>query len=383
MAPPEKAAQGLAELRSTVDTISALLTQLQSTSAQDPKTSEQTNSIDAFNLAYDAASLIKAHSTKLSLLIINKPFTATAITKVLRELVSGPLPGLASAIELCNREKFTQVMSSEVEWKARKVFIELGTLVTVIPLDGKILTEDQKNGTGPQKGKGSLANTALVWKACDEVMALKSLGIGGLVMRKANEYQALLKDALEELQEWREEESDGEEDDDEGGSDDGDTRQMSAQDVVDNLFGSQRHIPADDPEKIRPRLETTQKRLRLIILMYQAIIKRRFKTLPPLPRSDPALELKENFNETPEIVSCLDKVLDTLKAIPDITDELASAFYDLDAAEIDRKMEQCFQKGSAAAELLMTNWKGQKDEFSTWVSQYLLQTVSMLRDSGS
>ena len=254
---PAKATQDLASLKSTVETTSTLLVQLQSTSAWDSETTEQANNIDALNLAYDAASLIKAHSTKLSLLIINKPFTASAISTVLRELGSGPLPGLASAIELCHPKKYTRVMSSEVEWKARKVFIELGALVAAIPLDGKILSDDQKNGTGAEKGKGSLANTAVIWKACDEVMALKSLGVVGLVIRKADEYRALLKDALEELQEWRDEESDGE-GDDEGDSGD-DTTEMSAQEAVDNIFGSQRHIPADDPEKITPRLHNSKK----------------------------------------------------------------------------------------------------------------------------
>ena len=153
MASLAKAAQDLAALKSTVETLSALLIQLQTTSALESETTETANTVDALSLAYDAASLIKAHSTKLSLLIINKPFTATAITTVLRELVSGPLPGLASAVELCTAGKYTKVMRSEIEWRARKVFTELGTLVAAIPLDGKILSDDQKKGTGAVKGK--------------------------------------------------------------------------------------------------------------------------------------------------------------------------------------------------------------------------------------
>lgn len=380
MASLAKAAQDLAALKSTVETLSALLIQLQTTSALESETTETANTVDALSLAYDAASLIKAHSTKLSLLIINKPFTATAITTVLRELVSGPLPGLASAVELCAAGKYTKVMRSEIEWRARKVFTELGTLVAAIPLDGKILSDDQKKGTGAVKGKGSLANTGVVWKACDEVMALKSLGVVGLVIRKADEYQALLKDALEELQEWDDEESD-EEEDDEGDSGD-ESKELSAQEVVDNIFGSQQHIPADDPEKIKPRFETTQKRLRLLILMFQAVVKRRFKTLPQFPLTEPQV-LKEKSGEKLGIVSCLDEVLDVLKAIPDITDELASAFYDLDATEIDRRMNQCFSEGSIAAGLLITNWDGQKDEFSTWVSPVMPQLCYLLTKPGS
>lgn len=96
-----------------------------------------------------------------------------------------------------------------------------------------------------------------------------------MIVKKAEEYRSLIKDALDELQEWGEEESDDEghdsaEDEDE------------AQAAVDNIF-SQRHIPTDDPERIRPRLESSLKRLRLVGLMYQAVVKRRFKPLSALP----------------------------------------------------------------------------------------------------
>lgn len=335
-----KAEEKLEILKSAVKTASALIAQLQA-----PATAtEDVNEVNALDLAHDAASLIRAHSTKLSLLIINKPFTASAITTVLRELVSGPLPGLASAVELCDGRKYTKAMSEELRYQAGKVFVELKTLVAAIPLDGKILSDDAKNGTGSTKG--SLAMTATLWQACDAVIELKNIGIAGLVVRKAEQYRATLKDALEELQEWGEEQSD-EEDADAGSEDD-------AQAAADNIFGSQRHIPVDDSEEIRPRLESSLKRLRLLGLMYQAVVKRRFKTLPTAPE--------------PEVVTCIDEVLGVLKKIPDIADELASAFYELDEQEIDKLMDQCFCTGFAAVELLIKNWDGQEDEFSSWVS---------------
>ena len=244
------------------------------------------------------------------------------------------------------------------------MFVELGTLIEAIPLDGQILSEHEKNGTGNSKGKGSLASTGVVWDACDGVMQLKKLGIAGLVIKKAEEYRDLLKDALEELQEWGAEEPDEDEEDEASGDEDD---ELSAQDAVDNIFGSQRHISLEDPEKIRPRLESSQKRLRLVILMYAAVIKRRFKTLPALPHPDLPPELKEQSKEDPGIVSTLDAVLDSMKQLPDITDEMASAFYELDAKEIDKRMDECFFKGFATAELLLKDWEGQKDEFTTWV----------------
>jgi hypothetical protein len=366
---PTKAEEGLSTLKSTVETIAALISQLQTTApAPESKDDPKTTDVNALDLAHDTASLIKAHSTKLSLLIINKPFTATAVNTVLRELVASPLPGLASAVQICSPTKYTKAMSAELQWRAKKLFAELGTLIEAIPLDGHILSEDAKNGTGKTVGKGSLASTGVVWDACDSVMQLKTLGVAGLVIKKAEEYRDLLKDALEELHEWGEEESDGEDEDEH----DGHAEELFAQTAVDTMFGSQRHIPLEDPEKIRPRLESSQKRLRLIITMYTAVIKRRFKTLPLLPRPQLTTELKGISNENPGIISCLDEVLEVMRIISDITDELASAFYELDREEIDNRMDECFSKGLAAAELLLQNWEGQKDEFSVWVGSLLM-----------
>ncbi|RDW71691.1 hypothetical protein BP5796_07725 [Coleophoma crateriformis] len=360
-----KPGQDLESLKKTVATLSALLTQLQTTTASsDPS---KTTDLNALHLAHDTASLIRAHSTKLSLLIINKPFTPSAINTVLRELIAGPLPGLASAIETCNGAKYTEAMSKELQWRAQKVFVELGALVSAIPLDGQILSDDRKNGTGATPGKGSLAATGVLWEACDAVMELKTTGISGLMIKKAEQYRDLVKDALEELKEWGEEESDSE-DEDEDSESDGEADE--AQDAIDKMFGSQRHIPSDDPEKIRDRLESSKKRLQLVILMFGAVIKRRLKTLPALPHPELPAELKAKSPEDPGIVSCLDEVLKVMKKIPDITDELATAFYELDGPEIDKRMDECFFNGFAAAELLVLNWEGQKDEFTTWASKF-------------
>lgn len=356
-----QAEEDLEILKSTVATTQALLAQLHSQTASTEETKQ--TEVNALDLAHDAASLIRAHSTKLSLLIINKPFTASAITRILRELVSGPLPGLASAIELCDATTYTQAMHEELKYQAGRVLTEFGALVKAIPLDGKILGDDAKNGTGSSKCKGSLAMTGTVWQACDAVIELKKLGIAGLAVRKAEQYRATLKDALEELQEWSEEESDGE--------DEGNTRsddEDDAQTEVDNMFGSQRHIPSDDPEKIRPRLEATLKRLRLLSLMYQAVTKRRFKTIPKSPLADPAPVEGKETNGARNVLGSVDAVLDAMKNIPDMVDELASAFYELDVKEIDKRMNQCFFSGFTALELLNKNWKGEEDEFTSWVS---------------
>lgn len=380
-----KAQQDLQNLEATVGTTKALVLQLRNavkSALNEPaeaQKEQKTNKsdIDVLGLSYDAASLIKAHSTKLSLLIINKPFTPTAICTVLRELGSGPLPALASAVELCNVAVYTKVMRKELQWRVDKVYGELHVLLSEIPSNGAVLSIDQKNGTGATVGKGSLANTGVVWQACDDLMALKALGIVGLVIKKADQYRDTLKDALEELQEWGEEVSDGEDDDDADSADvdDEDSAGNPTQDAIDSMFNDQSHIPRDDVNKIRERLDSSLRRLKLMILMYQAVIKRRFKTLPILPRLEGSQNSSGKNSAASSIIQCLDEVISVLKKIPDIADELANAFYELDTTEIDRRMDECFFTGFAATELLVKNWEGEKDEFSIWVS-----SVSSLLD---
>jgi hypothetical protein len=239
--------------------------------------------------------------------------------------------------------------------------------VSAIPLDGSVLDKEKKDG-----GRGSLVVTGAVWDACEEVMGLKALGIAGVCVKKVESWRELVKDALEELREWGEEEgSDDEEaNNDEGasedvGEEDGEGKQektFSAQDIADSFFSTSNHIPSSDPQRIRPRLDTTLRRLRLLVLLYAALIKRRLKTLPS------ALD--------GSMVASVDGVLSQLKRIPEVVDELASAFYDLDPGEIDTRMRECFETGKQAAEKMERDWKGEKDEFTSWVSAFCFQTYS-------
>lgn len=373
-----KAENDLATLKATVSSISTLLAQLQSTPAptkpkssnnEPPSTStgSQTSTIDPLSLAHDSASLIKAHTTKISLLLISPPFTPTALTSILRALSTGALPGLASSIELCLPSTHTQLLSAELHFRATRLFSCLSALVAAIPLDGSVLEKEKKEG-----GRGSLVGTGAVWEACDEVIGLKALGVAGLCVKKVKSWMELLKDALEELSEWGEEEgSDDDEEEDDNNEDVAEAdaegkggNSSTAQDIVDNLFDSPKPIPRSDPDRIRPRLDTAIRRLRLVDLLYTALIKRRFKTLPPTLDGS--------------IIASIDTVLSHLKKIPDMVDELASAFYDLDPEEIDARMRECFETGKKAADGMQRDWKGGEDQFTAWVGPLIFLRTRIL-----
>lgn len=378
---PKSAGASLESLRALVQSTVTLLTQLESNlhsvaldkNLPDSSTlppahdTASLGSADALSLAHDSATLIKAHTTKLSLLIINEPFTPSAVAKVLRELVAGPIPAIASAVQLCDARTYTTVARHDFSWRCYRVLKELRGLVEVIPLDGKVLPSDRKNGSS--SGKGSLVATGVIWAACDDVILLKTLGIAGLLVKKAEEYRDTLQDVLEELKEWSEEvdeDDDDEVDDNDEGEDEAlqqitdglQNTHVSAQQMIDDLMTSQR-IPRDDPDRIRERLDSCLKRLRLTTLLYSAIVKRRIKTLPALAAE-----------QAGPVVQRLDEVYPILKRLPHRFGDVACAFYELDTSAIDRTMDSCFFDAFAAAEMLKAPWAGTQDGFTEWADKF-------------
>jgi hypothetical protein len=323
--------------------------------------SAEENPINPLHLAHDAASLLKAHSTKLSLLLLNPPFTPTAVTKVLRESGAQALPALATAAQLCTKASYTEVVSTELKWRVGRLLDEFGKLLKDMPRDGS------GKVVAPEAGKVANANalpqTGVVWNAADQVMALKSVGIAGLLVKKAEQWRDTLKDAIEELQEWAEEEADdedeAEDDEDEGNSSDETYSTNAAQQMVDDLFNSGGSIPRNDPDRLRPRVEKAVRKLKLLSLLYTAVSKRRFKTVPAAT--------------SVVVTKRIDDAVNILKTLPPAADELASAFYDLDAEEVDKRLKACEKIGSKAADKLASDWNGGDDEFTEWAEKFKAQ----------
>ncbi|KAF4122217.1 hypothetical protein GMORB2_7810 [Geosmithia morbida] len=370
---PGSDASGLRSLDSLIESSVSLLQQLQVALAEihsNPNTpipdagEDKNSSVDAIALARDAASLVRAHSTKLSLLMINEPFSSKAIISVLRDLASGPIPGLASSLQQCKPEYYTAVFRKELAWRCRSVLLELAQLLQKIPTNGQALS-GHREGFGPD-GKGTIALTGVTWATCDDVVKLCNMGVGGFFAQKVQEWRDVLRDTMEELKEWGDEEAEADDDDDVDSLADKleESHISSTQDMLDDLMNSTSAIPKSDPESIRPRLETTLKRLRLVTLLYQAIIKRRIKKVPSLPVA------KDASGPAASIANRLDDVARVLKTIPDRFGDLACAFYELESEEIDSLMEQCSLDAFAAGEILNESWGGGRDEFSEWVEKF-------------
>ncbi|KAJ4287073.1 hypothetical protein N0V88_007767 [Collariella sp. IMI 366227] len=346
----------ISQLETVVSGIASQKYDPAATSAASETLSTITNPpLDVLSLASTSASLIKAHATKISLLIINAPFTPPPSPPSSASSSPAPSPAWPPPSRHA-RPRATRAAYSGTWPCARAACSRTRELVSRIPTDGEVLSDARKNASAG-------------------AVAFGKRGFAGNLACRVEQLRDTLKDVMEELKEWGEEEDDEEEDDEEENESDGEDDEVAvvtagmgstsisgerdAQDILDDFMNSQQHIPRDDPEKIRERLESCLKRIRLTTLLYQAIVKRRLKSLPHLP---PAAES--------DIPSRVDEVFSLLKGIPDRFESLAMAFYELDRAEIDKLMDECFFDAFAVSELLLKPWEGQKDEFTDWALRF-------------
>jgi hypothetical protein len=330
-------------------------------------------SINPASLVHSTSSLIRAHSTKLSLLIINEPFTPSAISTVLRTLISGPIPAVTGAVQACDARRYTRDFRRALASHCATILKELRDLVGKIPRDGKALPKEQQDGSG----KGSLAVTGLVWQACDKAIAFADGGPPAFFIGKVEETKDMLKDAMEELKEWGEETEEDDQEDDfdvedaadfDSGIDVNESRtnspessHASIQAMLDSLVNSHKTIPPNDPEGIRPRLDVAIRRLRLCALLCQAIVRRRLKTLPGIPTDDEAVPKK------------IETVLLALKGLPEKSEDVAGAFYDLDVQAIEAALSSFAEQAVAASGVLAETWERGRDEYSEWADKFAME----------
>ncbi|KAI7341389.1 hypothetical protein KC354_g17086 [Hortaea werneckii] len=312
------------------------------------------------HLLRDTAKLIKAHVTKLSLLAINKPFTPSAVRKVLTELKATCIPALMSGSQICTLQqggKWSEMMGREVQARTRRVVRELESLVRELGEINGGGGSSRRNGSGREGGGDSLRSTGVVWESCDALIELETMGIGGLAVVKAGQYRDTIRDAIEELREWKE----GEDLDSEGQDellDEGDEGVDG--DRFEDLFHAANSMPSDRPV-LRSLAEEADGKLKKVVLLYTAAIKRRFKTLK-------TLEGGEGRSE--EEIRRLDQVIGVLDGIPHQVDELASYFYDLDENRVRTSLKACVDEAAKAAGLMERDWEDQEDEFTTWSGKW-------------
>lgn len=315
---------------------------------------------DPLEVLHDAAKLLKAHTTKLSLLVINKPFTPSAIRKIIAEISSGCFPAMMSAVEICRPAIYGRTLHEEVQFRVRRVMREYEGMMEEVIARGMQLQRPGGKQVQEKENKkqtqDSLKSTGVIWGACDSLMELKTLGVMGVVVKKAEDYRSTLQDAIEELKDWGK------------GEDEGFSEPEFSDDAdeIERMMGSQSKLPANR-EDLRTTLNGALKKLKLVSTLYQALIKRRLKAIGG---PGPSHGFVRCF-VPPLVASRVDELLKFLQRIPDETDELASAFYDLDDAAAEQKIRDICKIGQDAIDVVRLGWDGKEDEFSMWSEKWI------------
>ncbi|OQO07937.1 hypothetical protein B0A48_06729 [Cryoendolithus antarcticus] len=333
-------------ITSTLALLSQFTSSLAATSAASTSAAikDPPNPLDILS---DASRLLKAHVTKISLLAINKPFTPSAITTIIREVAGTCLPAMMSAVQICEQDKtiWPEFVGKEAQLRVRRVFREMESLLQ------EVRNISQGTGAGPGGKRDSLSCTGVVWEACDALAELQKLDIAGLAVQKTEQWRDTIKDAIQELREWMESEaleSEGQKDalldsDDEGVDGDADS--------FDDIFNAANSMPADRPE-LKALVEDAVEKLKRVGLLYNALIKRRLKTYP-------GAQGKGNAKR-------IDELMVDLRAIPHVIDELASTFYDLDEDQARVVLDKCIIRAKGVASVASKSYDGHDDEFTAW-----------------
>ena len=312
--------------------------------------------LDPLPLIADASKLIKAQTTKLSLLMLNSPFSPKEVTLIFNVLLNTTLPALMSGLEFCDPERYTKTLNTHVRSLLRILFKELMGLIRRVP--------DNESKSQEGDHRPTLASTGILWEQCDALAEIDDKGLLWLVDSKVKVSGELLSDAIDELEDWdprkTQIEDDDDEDEDEGSPIETPTtsdEERSCETIGDMALTSQMAL------KVK-----VLKHLRLIRLLYSALRKRRISTFP---QQDIKFGLEIHGQ-----VKKLNAIVDYAQDFTELADELACFLYD-DSSEVLPKLEVLVARVKACVELTRLSWNAQPDAFTTWIDKWIMLLEEM------
>ncbi|KAL1610435.1 hypothetical protein SLS60_002103 [Paraconiothyrium brasiliense] len=359
MAPKPASVNTLLDLTSTTLTLLRhFQSSLSATSTTDASIPPPPDPLQALKAC---TTLLKSHTTTLSLLLLTPPLTPSAIITKIGDVSSGPLTGLVGAAVA--EGGLGALVQGEVRAQVRRLLGAWGEVVGCVKrlAERRQAHETAKGNTkdeGPTESERQdvLAATGVVWEACDALIKLCDGGIAGLVVRKAEEWRSVLLDAVEELKEWGD---DVDEDEDEAGGSDGGFEDE------DEIFGAANKLGKGD-KQLKEVLDNSVKKLKMVGVLYQALIKRRLKVFPGSAATGATNCEAQKVN-----MATLEELMKLLRSIPEQVDDLASAFYDLDQDEAKAMLNKCSEEAKSAASLVKHSWTNTDDEFTAWSAKWV------------
>jgi hypothetical protein len=368
-------------LSDALTTATTLISHLQSTlreNADELVSSQHAkdgNPLNPLALASTAATLIKAQTTKLTLLSLNKPFSPKVLSDILTSLTNSPLPALVTAAQICVPEKYGLFTYNWLRNSSIALLSALEKLLEEIPTTAAAQDELVKLGKGNSKSQqDAFKGTGVVWSTCDEFVALGKGGIGDAAAQKMQGWRELLNDAIEELVDWIETKPEADEDDEELSNE---LKRTSIKDKekASSVQGlnSRPSSPNSSTDSLgfhlSPEIIPVAKHsialLKHVQLLFPPIIKRRLKRFPDF-------KAQTEPNSIPPInqLQRLDKISQAGEKLSHYVDDVAGSLYENEEDEVQKYSTQLLETARTLIEDATLAWDGGDDEFTKWVPQW-------------
>ncbi|KAL3460542.1 hypothetical protein BJX64DRAFT_182850 [Aspergillus heterothallicus] len=352
----------LTTTRTLVEQFQATLSSSHANTGQPTPTTadKQNKGLDPLPLLSTSATALKSHVTKLSLLTLTSPFTASAVTTTLSTLNETVLPSLVTAALLVTPESYTAAYQTEIRILTSTTLKELYLLVKEV----QVVAEEKASKKGLNQSEKDTVTLAAgrVWDACDVLVDVATKGVVGFVVRRAEEYRDLVRDAVEEIEAWDPDEEGDEFFDELLDEDYEDGAKKSRGDSDDNS----EYDEEDGNAALHDRKKDALRMLKPIAQIYPALITNRLKRAPvPLSPSD---------------CKVLESLMKHLQQIPEHIDEIAGALYE---ADLDKYLHQAGKTKDCACRainLVMLPWpvapnggdqEGAGDKFTAWSKTWI------------
>ena len=305
----------------------------------------------------DSSKILKAQTTKLSLLLLNKPFTPNEIAHILNALGNSCLPALATVPDLCPGERYTDFLRQHINGCLSSIWRELLTLVDSIPREQEGVKKLEKEGT--------LLSTGVLWATCDKLLRVGSEGVAIVGSDAVKGSQALFQDAIDELDEW-DPENDEDDDDDENSAPAVNTPTTSDDEA---LAGGMQHISLNPMIALKAQ---ALKHMRLVRLLYPALIKHRVKTFTNIKCNTTEADLPSNSN-----ARLFDHIIRETQSFTEEADEIAGALYSSGTEEVNRRLKVLMEKARACTSFSKLGYDGKEDAFSEWAQKWIARSEEL------
>ncbi|RPA96496.1 hypothetical protein L873DRAFT_1845413 [Choiromyces venosus 120613-1] len=291
------------------------------TTATTTTTTTTSTTITPYPLLRDLSTLLRAHSTNLSIALRPPNLLYPAAAKSIQEITS-LIPQYLPAIHAL----------PEIPSLRRSVIRKVEDLFTSIT---------QFFNQTSEEGRDRLSSTGAIWSSCDALIALEAGGgTHGVIGELIKTYEALISDAAGELRAWVVEVG---EDEDEGFVDDS-AQEETPQEFWEKPIAAGRRRDGE----VRGLVEVVLKKIRLLEILLGAVRKRRL--------ADDGLVSER----------VLEEVVQRVKAVSEAVDDVGMGFYEDEVGEAVEAQKRFQEEAVKLIDLVVCKDGGVEDKYTKW-----------------